>query len=68
MRSFSVDTPLPFGDYQILGFMDIDMNATPTDGGPDAGDPVFIPIGGFPMRCADEHITVEFALLLPAGL
>lgn len=64
---YPVDMELPGGDYQILGFMDIDGNATPTDAGPDEGDPVFIPIGGFPMRCADEHITVEFALLLPPG-
>jgi hypothetical protein len=34
---------------------------------PDEGDPVFIPIGGYDMRCADEPITVEAALLLPPG-
>jgi hypothetical protein len=66
-EEFDLDVELPGGDYQILGFMDIDDNAATTGEGPDEGDPVFIPIGGFPMRCADEHITVEFALLLPPG-
>ena len=66
-EEYLVDTVLPGGDYQILGFMDIDGNADLANADPDEGDPVAIPIGGFPMRCADEHITVEFALLLPPG-
>lgn len=66
-ETYLIDTALPGGDYQILGFMDIDGNADPMDAGPDEADPVAIPIGGFPMRCAEEAITVEFALLLPAG-
>jgi hypothetical protein len=66
---YTIDTPLPGGQqYQILGFMDTDGNASPTDAGPDQGDPVMIPIGGFPMQCAQQHITAEFALLLPAGV
>ena len=66
---YTIDTPLPGGQqYQILGFMDTDHNATAADPGPDVGDPVMIPIGGFPMQCAQQHITAEFALLLPAGV
>jgi hypothetical protein len=65
----TIDTELPGGQqYQILGFMDTDGNADPMDPGPDVGDPVMIPIGGFPMQCAQQHITAEFALLLPAGV
>jgi len=26
-----------------------------------------IPIGGYSMQCAEQHITAEFALLLPPG-
>jgi len=66
---YTVDAVLPGGQqYQILGFMDTDGNADPMDPGPDVGDPVMIPIGGFPMQCAQQHITAEFALLLPAGV
>lgn len=65
--TYDIPELLPGGDYQILGFMDIDGNADPASPGPDEGDPVFIPIGGYPLRCADEPITVESALLLPAG-
>lgn len=65
--TYDIETLIPGGNYQILGFMDIDMNADLANADPDQGDPVAIPIGGFPMRCADEPITVEFALLLPAG-
>lgn len=54
-------------EYQILGFMDVDGNAVEGDAGPDDYDPVFIPIGGYPMDCADQHVVVEFALLLPPG-
>jgi hypothetical protein len=62
---FRIDTPLQAGDYQILGFMDIDDNADPADPGPERGDPVMIPIGGFTMQCAVQPITAEFAILLP---
>jgi len=66
---YTIDGSLPGGQsYQLLGFMDTDGNADPMDPGPDVGDPVMIPIGGFPMQCAQQHITAEFALLLPAGV
>jgi hypothetical protein len=66
---YTIDTQLPGGQqYQILGFMDSDGNADPMDPGPDVGDPVMIPIGGFPMQCAQQHITAEFGLLLPSGV
>lgn len=66
---YTIDTVLPGGQsYQILGFMDTDHNANPMDPSPDVGDPVMIPIGGFPMQCAEQHSTAEFALLLPAGV
>lgn len=65
---FPVDVELPSGvEYQILGFMDVDGNASADAPGPDEGDPVFIPIGGYPMQCAEQHVNVEFALLLPPG-
>jgi hypothetical protein len=67
-EEFVVETALPAGvEYQILGFMDIDENADESSPGPDEADPVFIPIGGYPMECADQHSVVEFALLLPPG-
>jgi len=66
-ETYVIDTLILGGNYQILGFMDIDGNADLTSPDPDDYDPVAIPIGGFPMRCAEEPITVEFALLLPAG-
>jgi hypothetical protein len=62
---FLVPDELPVGDYQILGFMDIDGNGT--DGSPDVGDPVTLPIGGYTLSCADQPVNVEFALLLPPG-
>ena len=58
---------LPAGEYQILGFMDIDGNAVPGDEDPDAGDPVALPIGAYTLSCARQPVTVEFALLLPEG-
>ena len=64
---FRIDEQLPTGDYQILGFLDVDANADPADPSPDAGDPVFIPIGGFSRTCAVQSVTAEFALLLPAS-
>ena len=47
--------------------MDIDGNADPEAPGPDEGDPVTLPIGGYPLECAVQPIVVEFALLLPPG-
>ena len=58
---------VPTGDYQLLGFLDVDANADPADPSPDADDPVFIPIGGFSLSCAVQPVTAEFALLLPAS-
>lgn len=66
-KAFPIDTQLPTGAYQILGFMDIDGNTNPASPDPDVGDPVFIPIGGFTMTCARQPVTAEFAITLPAG-
>jgi hypothetical protein len=65
--AFRIDTQLPAGEYQVLGFMDIDANADPDDADPDVNDPVMIPIGGYTLECAEQPITVEFAILLPEG-
>ena len=62
-----IDTQLQSGNYQIIGFLDIDGNADPADPGPDAGDPVFIPIGGFELSCDRQPVIAEFALTLPAN-
>ena len=64
---YELERPIPAGDYQMLGFMDVDGNADPESPDPDEGDPVMIPIGGFQLRCDTQPITAEFALLLPAG-
>jgi hypothetical protein len=64
---FRIEDELPTGDYQLLGFLDVDGNADPADASPDADDPVFIPIGGYQLRCAVQPVTAEFALLLPAS-
>ena len=64
---FPLDAELPAGDYQVLGFMDIDANADPNDAGPDAGDPVFIPVRPVTLECDVQPVTVTFALLLPEG-
>lgn len=66
-ESYLVDVELPAGDYQILGFMDIDGNGE-ASGDPDVGDPVTLPIGGYTLQCAEQPATVEFALLLPEGV
>jgi hypothetical protein len=66
-QEFRIDTELPSGNYQLLGFLDVDGNADPAEPDPDTGDPVFIPIGGFEMTCAVQPVTAEFALLLPAS-
>ncbi len=67
-KVYPLDADLPAGAYQILGFLDIDGNADPTSPGPDKGDPVVIPIGGFDLSCAVQPVTAEFAIVLPAGL
>jgi hypothetical protein len=64
--TYVIDAELPAGEYQILGFIDIDQNATTAD--PDVGDPVTLPIGGYDMQCAEQPVVVEFALLLPEGV
>lgn len=65
--TYPLDVVLPVGEYQLLGFMDIDGNATADMADPDEGDPVTLPIGGYDLKCADQPIVVEFALLLPPG-
>lgn len=60
---FLVEGFLPAGDYQVLGFMDIDGNAG--DEGPDQNDPVIIPGPRFHLECESQPITVRFSLLLP---
>jgi hypothetical protein len=67
-QAYTIDQQLPSGLYQILGFMDIDANADPSHPAPDAGDPVFIPIGGYNLSCELQPVTAEFALTLPASL
>ncbi|MCG3172550.1 MAG: hypothetical protein GMKNLPBB_00704 [Myxococcota bacterium] len=62
---FLIEDQVPAGDYQVLGFMDIDGNADPKDPGPDQGDPVFIPIGGYKLSCFEQPFDVQFAILLP---
>tara|TARA_R110002072_G_scaffold977_2_gene8044 strand:+ start:486 stop:2174 length:1689 start_codon:yes stop_codon:yes gene_type:complete len=64
-QSYGIPVTLGAGDYQILGFMDIDGNEAIGGGGPDANDPVMIPIGAYAMECAVQPTTVEFAILLP---
>jgi hypothetical protein len=63
-----LDVELPAGDYQILGFMDIDGNADPDAPDPDEGDPVMIPIGGYALACDVQPVVAEFAIVLPAGI
>ncbi len=63
---YLIDTELPTGRYQLLGFMDIDGNGADTMD-PDEGDPVTLPIGNYHLECAEQPVVVEFALLLPAG-
>jgi hypothetical protein len=67
LATYEVPEVLPAGEYQVLGFMDIDGTADPADPGPDEGDPVMIPIGAYPLSCAVQPVDVEFAILLPAG-
>lgn len=65
-ESYAIDAELPAGEYQILGFIDVDGNATTGD--PDVGDPVTLPIGGYTIECAEQPVVVEFAILLPEGV
>ncbi|MEM9187717.1 MAG: hypothetical protein AAGF12_00975 [Myxococcota bacterium] len=64
---FLIETTLPIGEYQVLGFLDIDGNADPAAPSPDVNDPVTLPIGAYTLKCAEQPIVVEFALLLPEG-
>jgi len=64
---YPVDTPIPAGSYQVLGFLDIDGNADSQNPDADTGDPVTLPIGAYELRCAEQPIVVEFALLRPEG-
>lgn len=48
------------GDYQVLCAMYIDGVDKPSP-----GDPVTLPIGGFPVACDKNPVTVEFAILCP---
>ncbi|HEY1696755.1 MAG TPA: hypothetical protein VGG39_31550 [Polyangiaceae bacterium] len=52
----------PDGDYQILCFQDL-----AGDGNADAGDPVTLPIGSFPLACNLNPINVQFAVLNPTN-
>lgn len=65
VRPVLIDRPLPAGEYQILGFMDTDGNVDPAKPRPESGDPVTVPIGSYPLRCADHPVTVEFAIPHP---
>lgn len=66
--SYQIPQELAAGQYQILGFMDIDGNSDPQSPDPDVHDPVFIPIGAYTLECANQPVDVEFAILLPEGL
>lgn len=66
-EAYPIDALLPAGEYQVLGFMDIDGNGAET-GDPDTFDPVTLPIGGIELECAEQEAVVEFALLLPEGI
>jgi len=64
---FALDTELPAGRYQVLGFMDIDGNADAADPAPDVGDPVFVPGRPLELGCDRQPATLTFALRLPPG-
>lgn len=59
-----IDTKLPAGDYQFLGFMDTDGNQELTNG-PDLNDPIMIPSRATALQCANQSVTIQFPLLLP---
>jgi hypothetical protein len=67
LKAYRLPVQLPAGEYQVLGFMDIDGNADPAAPDPDTGDPVMIPIGAYTLECAVHPVDVEFAILLPPG-
>ncbi|MCA9658627.1 MAG: hypothetical protein KC486_09800 [Myxococcales bacterium] len=60
-----LDVELPAGDYQFLGFMDIDGNADPDGPSPDTNDPVIIPGQVRKLACQQQPAQVNFPLLLP---
>ena len=62
---YVIDTLLPAGDYQVLGFLDSDANADPAAADPDANDPVMIPGRPVHVECAEQTATIRFSLLLP---
>ena len=64
-NTYLIDTALPAGKYQILGFMDIDGNADVDSPHPDKNDPVMIPIGGYTLTCIEQPTQIEFAILNP---
>lgn len=65
LRQYEIPVDLPAGDYQVLGFMDIDDNKDPDAPKPDTGDPVFIPVGGYTLECPLQGVVVELAITLP---
>ncbi|MFN3197395.1 MAG: hypothetical protein ACE366_03085 [Bradymonadia bacterium] len=65
LQAFELPERLLAGEYQILGFIDIDGNADLDDPDPDSGDPVTVPIGSYPLECAVQPVTVEFAIPRP---
>ncbi len=61
---YLIDTILPAGDYQFLGYMDTDGNAATFDG-PDLNDPIMIPSRASTLDCTVSPITIQFPILLP---
>ena len=63
--AYVLDTELPAGRYQLLGYMDSDANVDPGAPGPDSGDPVLIPGAVQVLSCQEQPITMNFGFLLP---
>ncbi len=61
---FLIETTLPAGEYQFLGYMDTDGNRAES-GGPDLNDPIMIPARAVKLTCARQSVTIQFPLLLP---
>ena len=61
---FLIETTLPAGEYQFLGYMDTDGNRAES-GGPDLNDPIMIPARAVKLMCARQSVTIQFPLLLP---
>jgi hypothetical protein len=59
-----IDTVLPAGAYQFLGYMDTDGNSASSDG-PDINDPIMIPARPSELDCQIEPVTIQFPLLMP---